>query len=664
MILLEPSQNGFAVSVDGHRVLSHSRRAPCVAIGRSDGAIRATRGAEAPRRRRPSAVPLKSFQIVESDPDLVVIEFEGRLQVALRMKEGRLRIAFSPNDASANYFRLRLAACPDEHIYGCGDRVPKRGERFDLKGELVPLWVQDRGAIGAPSGLLSRKGSRRASGVHFPLPVFVSSRGYWCAIDSSAYAELDFRRRAVTILRSWGVPREVVLGFGENPPQLLAGLTALLGRQSAPPAWCFDGICIGLAGGTEAVERKLDEAFEAGVKVASVWLEDWCGRRAPGTGLPKDWTRDEALYPDLAGLVERLRSRGIRCLGSIGPLLPAGGRLFADASAAGLCVKDGDGGDYLLHAGPQQAAMVDVSGEAGVAWMKDLIKRELLGAGMAGWIADYGEQLPLDAVLSSGESALRAHNRWPVLWAKVNREATEESGRAGETAFFMRSGWLGSSRQAPGCFSADRATGGAQNDGLARAVPAALSLGLSGTGFWHPETIGALSSACRRRAREGKRQRLELAAFAPFFRVGEGSAAGAEESRFDAESLAFLARMSEVYAALKPYHVAVAAEYAASGLPPMRHPWVHYGADPRALGLARQYLYGRDLMVAPALGRSRAFTELYLPDDAWVHLWTSRSFGRGKVAVESPPGCPAVFYRAASEFAPLFDALRRTVRQP
>jgi alpha-glucosidase len=157
---------------------------------------------------------------------------------------------------------------------------------------------------------------------------------------------------------------------------------------------------------------------------------------------------------------------------------------------------------------------------------------------------------------------------------------------------------------------------------------------------------------------------MELSAFTPFFRLGEGPPGASDApSGFDPETLALLARMSEIYATLKPYHLATVSEYSREGLPPMRHPWIHYGSDPQTYTLVYQYLYGRDLMVAPALGPSQGFTELYLPEGGWVHLWTSRSFRSGRVAVESPSGCPAVFYRAESGFARLFDALRRGVRR-
>ncbi len=664
MISLEATGEGFAVSVDGRRVISHSRRSPCLELGRAEGAARSTGSSGIPRRGKVRAAPLRGYKVAESAPDYLALDFDGRIRMALRLKEERLRISFSRYDAGSNHFRLRLAASPEERIYGGGDRGSGGGLRLDLKGSRVPLWVRDAGSPGE-----ARRSAAFVRGVaaHYPVPAFLSTGGYWCAVDTSAYALLDFRRRASTLIEAWAVPRELVLGFAPDASSILADMTAVLGRQAEPPSWCFDGVCLGLSGGEADVEARLAEALDAGVKIGAVWLRDWCGPRSASTGLPSDWSRDAGLYPDLPGLSARLRSRGIRCLGSVGPVLPAGGALRAEAAALGILVKDPFGKDYLLPQGESGFAMVDLSSPAGMEWMKELIARELVGAGMSGWSADYGEQLPPDAVLSSGEEAVRAHNRWPVLWARVNREAAEASGNPEGAFFFLRSGWLGVARQSRAAFAGERAASFSRREGLPSVVPSALSLGLSGVGFWHSETGGCLPPRLLERLRPGARARraeclgrwMELSTFTPFFRV----AYSRDRAGLDASSVALLARMSEAYAALKPYHVAVAAEYGATGLPPIRHPWIHYGSDPHAHRLEYQYLYGRDLMVAPALEPSLALTDLYLPEDEWVHLWSSRVFRGGRVTVESPLGCPAVFYRAGSEFSPLFDALRRTVRK-
>jgi alpha-glucosidase len=196
MISIEAGPEGFSLSAGGRRVLSHTRRSPCVEIGRSENLVRLNRGSFKLRRRRAICTPLRGYRILESTDELVVIDFEGKLELAARWAEGRVRLSFSRFDSSVNLFRMRLAAFPDEGIFGCGERF----EKLNLKLSVVPLWVQEKGRGG------------KGAATPFPVPAFISTKNYWCAIDSSAYTVLDFRR-SLTLVDSWAVPREIVLGF-------------------------------------------------------------------------------------------------------------------------------------------------------------------------------------------------------------------------------------------------------------------------------------------------------------------------------------------------------------------------------------------------------------------------------------------------------------------
>lgn len=70
----------------------------------------------------------------------------------------------------------------------------------------------------------------------------------------------------------------------------------------------------------------------------------------------------------------------------------------------------------------------------------------MIDQGLSGWMADYGEWLPLDAKLFSGINAFDYHNQYAVDWAKLNREAIQEAGRDGDLVFFTRSGAIGSAQ--------------------------------------------------------------------------------------------------------------------------------------------------------------------------------------------------------------------------
>jgi alpha-glucosidase/alpha-D-xyloside xylohydrolase len=60
-----------------------------------------------------------------------------------------------------------------------------------------------------------------------------------------------------------------------------------------------------------------------------------------------------------------------------------------------------------------------------------------------------------------------------------------------------------------------------------------------------------------------------------------------------------------------------------TGLPPMRALWVHYPRDPEAVKLGDQYLWGRDLLVAPVVEKGAATRRLYLPAGEWYDWWTN-----------------------------------------
>lgn len=59
-------------------------------------------------------------------------------------------------------------------------------------------------------------------------------------------------------------------------------------------------------------------------------------------------------------------------------------------------------------------------------------------------MADFGEYLPVDAVVADKTVGIEnIHNKWPLLWARLNREAVEEAGKLGEIVFWMRAGAAG-----------------------------------------------------------------------------------------------------------------------------------------------------------------------------------------------------------------------------
>jgi sulfoquinovosidase len=75
-------------------------------------------------------------------------------------------------------------------------------------------------------------------------------------------------------------------------------------------------------------------------------------------------------------------------------------------------------------------AIIDLTNPAAREWAKDkIIKRNILGEAKAGgWMHDFGEYLPFDAVLFDGSDPIEYHTRYVEDWAKLAYDAIEEMG--------------------------------------------------------------------------------------------------------------------------------------------------------------------------------------------------------------------------------------------
>jgi alpha-glucosidase (family GH31 glycosyl hydrolase) len=145
---------------------------------------------------------------------------------------------------------------------------------------------------------------------------------------------------------------------------------------------------------------------------------------------------------------------------------------------------------------------------------------------------------------------------------------------------------------------------------------------------------------------------IELGAFTTVFRTHEGNIPEVNHQIYsDGETLAHFARFAKVYAAWKPYRMELVKEASDTGLPGLRHPFIHYPNDPKVSGLAYQFMVGPELMVAPVLDPGEESVEVYLPASKWVHLWTAERYGSPQGVYEKVPapiGEPAVFYKEDS----------------
>jgi alpha-glucosidase/alpha-D-xyloside xylohydrolase len=81
---------------------------------------------------------------------------------------------------------------------------------------------------------------------------------------------------------------------------------------------------------------------------------------------------------------------------------------------------------------------------------------------------------------------------------------------------------------------------------------------------------------------------------------------------------------------LMPYLYSAAKETCETGLPIIRALWLHYPADTKAAARGDEYLYGRDMLVAPVVEKGATSRSLYLPRGAWYDFWTHEKMEGGR----------------------------------
>jgi alpha-glucosidase/alpha-D-xyloside xylohydrolase len=81
---------------------------------------------------------------------------------------------------------------------------------------------------------------------------------------------------------------------------------------------------------------------------------------------------------------------------------------------------------------------------------------------------------------------------------------------------------------------------------------------------------------------------------------------------------------------MMPYLYSAVRETCETGIPIIRAMWLHYPGDAKAVGMGDQYLYGRDILVAPVFEKSAASRAVYLPRGTWYDFWTREKLEGGR----------------------------------
>ena len=569
---------------------------------------------------------------------------------------------------------LTFASDPDEHYFGFGEQFTY----FDMQGKKVPIWVSEQGVgrgeqpITFAANLTNGGAGGNAFTTYAPLPFYISSnmRSFnigTATLNAPSFSSFDFRKKDRVQVETWSSFTVGEIRYGQNPAGIIENYTFPIGHMDALPEWVYSGAIVGMQGGTQKVEQVYTELRQRNTPIAAFWLQDWVGQRTTSFGkqLWWNWEVDYDHYPGWDEMAANFKKEGIRVmvytspyLADIGNLKPNMRRnLFQEAKDKGYLVKNREGEPYLVLNTDFYFGIVDLTNLEARRWYKSVLKEQVAGSGASGWMADFGEGLPYDAVLSNqlydpGE----AHNEYPSMWAKLNHSVVYDLG--GDFVFFNRAASARSLTYAPLFWEGDQLVDWSAEDGIKSAVTGLNTSGLSGMAFNHSD-IGGYTTISNpilniHRSRELLYRWMEMNAFTLIFRTHEGNQPDKNIQFYtDDETLDTFAYWAKVYAALFDYRKQLVQEATETGLPVVRHPFIHYPDDPETWKITYQeFMLGRDFLIAPVTdpGPGADQVKVYLPAGRWIHVWTGQVYEGGQyLTIAAPLGQPAVFYVEGSQ---------------
>jgi alpha-glucosidase/alpha-D-xyloside xylohydrolase len=512
----------------------------------------------------------------------------------------------------------------DAPVYGLGE-----GEhQFDRRGTNYEM-ISGQHAF---PGLLATHGAT------IPVPFLMGADG-WAMFVRGPWGQFDLRgQHGVFVPSKTDLIREpltVYISALAQPAGALAEYVRLTGHPVMPPKWVM---------GYMQSHRTLLDAGDA-LQIAREFRE----RRLPcdaviylGTGYcPLGWNLGHGSlefnprsFPQPAEQIKALRDLNLKVVLHINA---------APRDLFGFTMTDESTSPFYI----------------GNYWKRHLPD---IALGVDAWWPDDGDELPIESRLARHlcyyEGPLQA--RPNVRPWSLHRNAYAGASRYG--------GWI---------WSGDTQSRWAT---LSAHVPVGLNSSLSLTPFWGSDIGGFVPT--RELTGELYARWFEFAAFNPLFRshgrtwhlrlpwgwnTGEMGPIEARDvvdcGELHNEKIETICRQYlELRYRLLPYNYTLMRESFDLGLPAMRALWLHYPKDAEAAKLGDEYLWGRDLLIAPVVEKAATNRHLYLPAGTWHDWWTGAKVEGGKW-VDRPLNLATMpIYARAGAIIPL-DPVRQFTAQ-
>jgi alpha-D-xyloside xylohydrolase len=499
------------------------------------------------------------------------------------------------------YVHEQLSLGVGECVYGLGERFTA----FVKNGQVVDMWNQD--------------GGTSSEQAYKNVPFYLTNRGYGIFVNHPGQVSFEVASEKVERVQ-FSVPGERLEYFviyGPSPREILKRYTALTGRPALPPAWSF-GLWLSTSFTTEYDEKTvtglIDEMARRDIPLHVFHFDCFWMKEFHWSDL--QW--DPRLFPDPAGMLRRLKRRGLRVCVWINPYIAQRSELFDEAMRNGYLLRRANGDVWQWDMWQAGMGIVDFTNPAACEWFADKL-RALLKMGVDTFKTDFGERIPTDVVYHDGSDPLKMHNYYSYVYNKTVFDLLRQERGEQDALVFARAATAGG-QQFPVHWGGDST---ATFESMAETLRGGLSFGLSGFGFWSHD-IGGFEQTS---SADVYKRWIPFGLLSSHSRL-HGSNTYRVPWNYDEEAVSVLSKFTRLKCSLMPYLFRAALQSHEKGIPMLRAMILDFPDDPACDYVDRQYMLGDSILVAPVFNAG-GDVRYYVPEGKWT------SFLSGEV-VEGP----------------------------
>ena len=488
-----------------------------------------------------------------------------------------------------------------------GEGPNEISEQFNDQGEhYYGIWEYPFGGNldnrGADRDFLGLGNQRYVHHASVRAPFYLTSKKYGIYVESLAQGHYAIAQAGKTSFSFKDRQLKYDIIYGPSYAEVLNRYNALAGPAFMPPTWAFGSIWWrddehdDLRGVTNAQEKLIQDADKLRalhLPAGAIWLDRPYGSGDMGWG-NMDF---DSSFPDPPKMIHDLNERGMNLL-----------LWVANRCSSGL-FEEGSAKSYLFSF---KWPASNIQREEVSNWFKDKLNA-YVRLGVKGYKIDRGEENEMPDSFQNQQAVLFPQLAAEGMSAAYGNDFFLFSRNANDTSRKYTAVWNGDSWSSFG--------------GLQTSLKNALRSGIMNFPMWGSDTGGYFAPA--QADKDLLARWLEFSAFSPMMEVILGPKRTLWDD-YDQETVEIAKAYVTAHHDLIPYTRSYMYQATQTGMPVMLALTLVYSNDASVSDTWDEYLYGKDMLVAPVMEANATERNVYLPAGRWVNYNDKHSVYRGK----------------------------------